>query len=110
MSDLLKQIGERIWKRRKQLHFTQDELAERAGMTSQTISTAENGTKALRPENIIKICTALDISTDYLLLGSIAEEDKKLLYEKLSKLSSEQYRYLEDIIDSFIAAVNIKET
>ena len=73
MSDLLNQIGMRIWERRKQMRFTQEELAEKAGVTSQTISNAEHGTKALRPENIVKICTALEISTDYLLLGSIAD-------------------------------------
>ena len=106
MSDLLNQIGMRIWESRKQMRFTQEELAEKAGVTSQTISNAEHGTKALRPENIVKICTALEISTDYLLLGSIADGDKDMLMEKLSRLSSEDYRLLENIIDNFIAAVN----
>ena len=39
--------------------MTQEALAERAGMTSQTISTAELGKKALRPENIVKLSRAL---------------------------------------------------
>lgn len=109
MDDLLMQIGKRILERRKQLHFTQEELTERAGITTQTISTAELGKKALCPENIIKLCRALDISTDYLLLGSIAEEDQSILVKKVSHLSSKQYRHLEDIITSYVAAVNEKE-
>ena len=51
---LLKEMGQRLSARRKQLRLTQEEVAERADMTTQTISTAENGIKALRPENIIK--------------------------------------------------------
>lgn len=109
MDDLLMQIGKRILMRRKQLQFTQEELSERAGITTQTVSSAELGKKALRPENIIKICNALDVSTDYLLLGSIAEEDRSILSKKVSGLSAKQYRHLEDIINSFTAAVKEKE-
>lgn len=57
MDNLLAQMGSRILKRRKQLRMTQEELAEKAGVMPQTISTAELGKKALRPENIVRICT-----------------------------------------------------
>ena len=60
MEDLLNQIGSRILSRRKQLRMTQEELAEKAGITPQTVSSAELGKKALRPENIIRICSVLD--------------------------------------------------
>ena len=106
MEHLLEQMGKRIYGRRKQLGLTQEELAERADLTCQTVSTAETGRKALRPENIIRICAALNISTDYLLLGKISNPDYAHISQKLSVLSSEQYRHLEDIINSFIAAVN----
>ena len=33
MSDLLNQIGMRIWERRKQMRFTQEELAEKSGVS-----------------------------------------------------------------------------
>lgn len=103
MDDLVKQMGERIASRRNQLRMTQDKLAEAAGITPQTISTAELGKKALRPSNIVNICAALDFSPDYLLLGRISEVDISILAKKVSRLSPEQYRHLEDIIDSFIA-------
>lgn len=105
MEDLLSQIGKRIFQRRKQLHLTQEELAERAHITSQTISYAELGKKALRPENIIKICAALDISTDYLLLGKISNNDCVILNHNVSNLSPSQYRHLEDIVNSYISAI-----
>ena len=99
---LLKEMGQRLSARRKQLRLTQEEVAERADMTTQTISTAENGIKALRPENIIKLCGALKISADYLLFGTISSD---VLFSKVSQLSPAQYRHLEDIVNSFIAAV-----
>ncbi|WP_326975276.1 helix-turn-helix domain-containing protein [Caproicibacter sp. BJN0012] len=106
MDILLTQIGKRILERRKQMRFTQEELSEKAGITPQTISYAELGKKALRPENIIKVCSALEISTDYLLLGEVSDRDVSILEQKISRLTPEQYRYLEDIINSYISAVS----
>ena len=108
MDELLREMGTRIIARRKQLRLTQEELAEAAGVTPQTVSTAELGKKALRPSNIIKICAALGVSTDYLLLGRISETDHSILTQKIACLSPEQYRHLEDIIDSFIAVATEK--
>ncbi|SCJ77988.1 transcriptional repressor DicA [uncultured Eubacterium sp.] len=105
MDNLLAQMGSRILKRRKQLRMTQEELAEKAGVMPQTISTAELGKKALRPENIVRISTALDISTDYLLMGKITEASVTLLEKKISQLPPEKICHLEDIIDSFIEAI-----
>ena len=110
MDDLLKEMGKRIHDRRKQLHMTQENLAELANITPQTVSTAELGQKAMRPDTIIKISAALGISTDYLLLGKVTEEDTSLLSPKVSELTPNQYRHLEDIIGSFVAAVKEKET
>lgn len=100
MDDLLTQMGKRIYSRRKQLRLNQEQLAERANLTPQTISSAELGQKALRPENIIKICSALDISTDYLLLGKINavdspsyESDFKTIARSIS-LSGRYHKFL----------------
>ena len=82
MENLLKDMGKRIFDRRKQLNMTQETLAELAHVTPQTISTAELGQKAMRPETILKVCDALHISTEYLLRGVITEADSSLLMKK----------------------------
>src|SRR5699024_12083781 len=105
MGELLKEMGQRMLDRRKQLKLTQEALAKMAHVTPQTVSTAELGTKAMRPETILKICDALDISTDYLLRGQVMEGDTRLLNQKVSSLTPSQYRHLENIIDNFIAAI-----
>lgn len=109
MDDLLLQIGKRILDRRKQLRMTQEELAEAAKITPQTVSSAELGKKALRPENIIKISMALNVSTDYLLCGSVTAIDYSCLIQQFTQLTSVQYRHLEDIVHSFIEAIQEDE-
>ena len=105
MDEFLQQIGSRIYDRRKQMRLTQERLADLAGMTAQTISTAELGKKALRPENIVKLAAALGVSTDYLLRGQVTASDKNNLLEKIDKLSPTQYHYLDDIINCFLCAI-----
>lgn len=105
----LKQIGKRIAERRKTLRLTQEALAEKADLTPQFISYAEAGKRAMRPENLLKLSQALDVSTDYLLTGQITGQDQSLLSEKLSKLTARQVRIVENIIDECICLVDTDE-
>ncbi len=95
----LQEIGQRIIERRKKLGLTQEALAEKGEMTTQFVSYAESGKRAMRPENLLKISSALGVSTDYLLTGDIVDKDLLLLSEKLKKLTPSQLRIIENIID-----------
>ena len=95
----LQEVGQRIIERRKKLGITQEALAEISDVTTQFVSYAESGKRAMRPENLLKIATALGVSTDYLLTGDIVDKDLLLLSEKLSKLTPSQLRIIENIID-----------
>ena len=95
----LKEIGKRIIQRRKKLNLTQEALAEKADVTTQFVSYAESGKRAMRPENLMKISAALEVSADYLLTGDIVEKDMLILADKLRSLSPEMLRIVENIID-----------
>ena len=95
----LQQIGQRISERRKKLGLTQEALAEMGDMTTQFVSYAESGKRAMRPENLLKISSALGVSADYILTGQIVDKDYLLLSEKMSKLTPSQLRIIESIID-----------
>ena len=103
---LIQEMGIRIIIRRRQLGLTQEELAEKAELNSQVISTAELGKKALRPENIARLSKALDVSADYLLTGMIIDKDILLIDQKIRGLSVEQVHHLENIIESYVYACN----
>lgn len=94
----IKNMGRRIRERRKQLRMTQDELAELVDATPQMVSSAELGKKALRPENLYKICRALGVSADYILSGTVVDQDIQDLQDLLRPLSSEQLLIVEEII------------
>lgn len=53
----------------------------------------------MRPENLLKISSALGVSADYLLTGKIIDKDLLLLSEKLRKLTPSQLQHIENIID-----------
>ena len=93
------EIGKRITERRKKLGMTQETLAEKGDLTPQFVSYAESGKRAMRPENVIKLAKALEVSADYLLTGDIVDKDMLILSEKLRTLSPEMLRIVENIID-----------
>ena len=95
----LVEIGNRIADRRKQLGLTQEALADKGDMTTQFVSYAEAGKRAMRPENLLKISSALEVSADYLLTGEIIDKDLLILSDKLRSLSPSQLRIIESIID-----------
>lgn len=91
-------MGKRISSRRKQLRLTQEALAEKIGVSLQTISCVELGKKAIRPYNLIKLCAVLDISADYILLGQKGGLEMVEIDKQLSKLSDDQYETVKKLV------------
>ena len=60
-NEILKEIGKRLLSARKAKDYTQEQVANLTGLSIKMVSAAENGHKAMRPENIIKICECLSI-------------------------------------------------
>ncbi len=65
----LKEIGNRIKKYRKQKGFTQAQLAEIIDISTIHMSHLETGSVAMSLECMIKVCNALEVSPDDLLIG-----------------------------------------
>lgn len=109
MDKVVTEMGKRIAHRRKELGLTQDEVAEQAGLTPQTVSSAERGTKALRPENIVKLCQALKTTPNELLLNPSSELLNDVSPVMFSKLSTQQRQYLEETISLLVKGLLQKE-
>ena len=110
MSDeiCLKEMGERIMERRKKLGLTQEELAEKAELTTQFVSYAELGKRAMRPENLRKVSKALGVSADYLLTGDIIDKDLLLLSMKIKKFPPDIVYMIEDFINKLLSFLCIE--
>ena len=98
-TDFLKEMGQRIMLRRKSLRMTQEELAEKLGVSTQMISNLELGKKAIRPENLAKVCTVLELSADFILTGTDTKTAVDAVAEKLILLTAEELQMIHDIID-----------
>jgi len=71
-------LGKRVLLRRRDLSWTQKELAERTGISANTIARLERGgVQDLRGNAIVRLANALGVSTDY-LLGREAESESDL--------------------------------
>ena len=98
-TDFLKEMGQRIMVRRKSLRMTQEELAEKLGVSTQMISNLELGKKAIRPENLAKVCTVLELSADFILTGTNTKTAVDAVAEKLIQLTAEELQMVNEMID-----------
>ena len=98
-SEFLKAMGQRILVRRKNLRMTQEELADRLGVSAQMISNLELGKKAIRPENLAKVCEVLELSADFVLTGTNTKTAVDAVAEKLLSLTKEELQMVSDMID-----------
>ena len=71
------QSGDRIRAIRGQRNWTQEELAEAAGISKSFLSDIENGKRNISSESALKIADALGISLDYLIRGETGERERQ---------------------------------
>ena len=67
LSEEYLEIGERIRKRRLELHLSQEQLAEKAGISVNTLSRLECGQSSTSIDKFRRILLALDADANYLI-------------------------------------------
>ena len=97
--EFLKAMGQRIMLRRKSLRMTQEDFAEKIGVSPQMISNLELGKKAIRPENLAKVCEVLDLSADFVLTGVNTGTAIDAVAEKLIQLTDAELQMVSEMID-----------
>ncbi len=70
-SDELRAIGARVRQLRRENELTQEELAEKAGLSKSFISEIEGGRTAASGLLFLKIAEALGVSVEWLLTGEL---------------------------------------
>ena len=98
-TDFLKEMGRRIMVRRKSLRMTQEELADKLSVSAQMISNLELGKKAIRPENLARVCDVLGLSADFVLTGANTKTAVDAVAEKLIQLTAEELQMVSNMID-----------
>ena len=98
-------LGKRIREARIQKKYTQQQLAELAGIGVMYLGEIERGTKMPSLNIFIKIIEALDISADYVLRDELSSGEQYIYDEitgKLKDLTPTQRKTASEILDAYI--------
>lgn len=96
-------IGQRIRKFRKAHSFSQEELAEKIGISTTHMSHIETGNTKLSLSVLVKIALALEVNTDDILFNQPAINKSALtdkILELLDKCSPQELIIIYDIIQA----------
>jgi transcriptional regulator with XRE-family HTH domain len=94
-------IGSNIRTARMRAALTQEKLSEMIGVTPQYLSDLERGLVGTSISTLIRICTELNVSSDFILFGSSSDVDpaNSALIEKIQRLPKHKADILERYID-----------
>lgn len=99
-------LGQRIAKCRKGKSISQEKLAEMADISNNYLSNIENSHSIPSLETLLKICIALNVTPDELLLGIASTEQQYLtdeILEKINACAPEEKRMINKIIDVILS-------
>ncbi len=103
--NLIIEIGKRIQKYRTQHNLTQEQVAERIGISQKHLSRIEKGYHNPRFDMIIKIAEALNIPTDALardLAGNDVDVFLESIRPSIEKLNGKQREYVKRNIELLV--------
>ncbi|MBQ6439142.1 MAG: helix-turn-helix transcriptional regulator [Mogibacterium sp.] len=109
IDDNVYNIGSNIRTARMRADLTQEEMSERIGVTPQYLSDLERGLVGTSIPTLIKICTDLNISADFILFGSSREisQANSTLIEKIQRLPKHKAEMAERILNLFMEAMDM---
>ena len=106
--DKLSEIGLMIAKRRRSLKMTQEELAEKAELSRQSICNIEQGKQRPGGKTILRICEALNMEADQLLIyelfgfSKVRDQRIVLLEKRLQEMPKDKQNTFFELVDAII--------
>ena len=107
MADFSKYLGESIYRNRKRQRMTQAELAEKAGVTEQTIRKIEHGEGNPQLEVLYALISTLKIDPEEIFYPKPADTDqvKKQLVFLIADCTDDQIREILPVIEDVLKIV-----
>lgn len=109
-------IGEKIYRRRKELGLTQEAVANAAGVTKSTVNKWESGqTKSIRSDHLQALADTLQVPATF-LLDSEKDYNLELLQlveQHLKKIPKEKQKivldYLNNTLQTYIKVLGLDD-
>ena len=93
------QVGRRIRAARESAGLTQERFAELVGISPQNVSCVERGLAGISISVLRRMCEVLHVSSDSLLFDDPGTSGAEQIADRLSRLSPEQFRVVQDVIN-----------
>ena len=109
-------VGTRICEAREAIDMTQAALAQAIGVNQQTIAFWEREAPAPKAEYLPLLAETLDVSVDYLLMGSEVKQKKKpgpesklgKCFSEVSSLPKNQQEKIIDVVDALVLQARVR--
>ena len=101
------QIGFRVKQAREAAGLTQERLSELLDVTAQYLSGVERGAVGLSVPVLIRLCSVLLVSSDYILTGDTDYTDVTSISARLSRLPAEHISNVVEILNRYMEGIAI---
>ena len=102
-------IGNRIRQLRKECGYTQEQLAEYAEISVDFLGLIETGRNSMKVQNLAKIASALNVTTDYLIYGTTPYKENPKINTMLSVVPENRRKQVEKLIALFLTSLRSDE-
>jgi len=103
------QIGLRVKQAREAAGLTQERLSELLDVTAQYLSGVERGAVGLSVPVLIRLCSILLVSCDFILKGDRERSDVTSITARLSRLPNEHVKTVEQILNCYMEGIAIEQ-
>ena len=105
-----KLVGRRIREYRIKAELTQEELAERVGISPNYLSAIERGVKLVRLDKLVCIINEINCTADDVLIDVIKKSYEKktsALLDTLSTLPEHEQKRIYEVLNALITTANV---
>ncbi len=106
VSQGLIELGERIRKRRQEIHLSQEAFAEKAGVSVNTVSRVEGGQTAMSIEIFRKMVKALETDANELMGDSILSDGENHISSLVCRIRHLEKREQEIVMQTIDALID----
>ena len=99
-------VGLRIREVREVLNLTREQFSEKCDISTSFLTAVESGKKAVTSKTLYKICTAFNISADYLIRGNGHDFHNAMIIEMVSSMDKTSQEHATRILCEYISAIN----
>lgn len=99
-------VGLRIREIREALQMTRAEFSEKCDISESFLAAVESGKKSITSKTLFKLCTSLNVSADYFILGKDNDFKTDTALELLNSLDTFSRESAMQILNEYVIAIN----